>query len=51
MARRREEGRDRRKLLVDAGIRFELNGKSARIKRPWFMDGSEDADYLDYDVV
>ncbi|MGO8939440.1 MAG: recombinase family protein [Mycobacterium sp.] len=45
-----EEGRDRRKLLVDAGIRFELNGKSARIKRPWFMDGPEDADYLDYDV-
>ena len=45
-----EEGRDRRKLLVDAGIRLELNTKSARIKRPWFMDGPEEADYLDYDV-
>jgi hypothetical protein len=45
-----EEGRDRRKLLTEAGIRLELNTKSARIKRPWFMDGAEEADYLDYDV-
>jgi site-specific DNA recombinase len=45
-----EEGRDRRKLLADAGIQLELNTKSARIKRPWFMDGPEEADYLDYDV-
>jgi len=45
-----EEGRDRRKLLVDAGIRLELSTTSARIKRPWFMDGPEEADYLDYDV-
>ena len=45
-----EEGQDRRKLLVDAGVRLELNAKSARIKRPWFMDGPDEADYIEYDV-
>jgi site-specific DNA recombinase len=42
---------DHRQLLVDAGFRLELGTTStARIKRPWFMDGPDEADYVEYDL-
>lgn len=43
---------ERRTLLVDAGFRLELDtGSVARIKRPWFMDGPDEADYVEYDLT
>jgi site-specific DNA recombinase len=41
---------DRRTLLVDAGFRLELGTSTARIKRPWFMDGPDEADWIEYDL-
>ena len=41
---------DHRTLLVDAGFRLELGTSTARIKRPWFMDGPDEADYFEYDL-
>lgn len=39
---------DHRQLLSDARIKFELNKTTARIRRPWFMDGPDDADDVKY---